>query len=236
MWSSPGLKKLIITIDGPSGTGKSTAARFLAKRLGYLYLDTGAMYRAVALKSLQKGVKSNGSKALARLAENSQIRFQKNPSGRERVFLDGKDVTAAIRKPEVSEGASRMAVVPAVRRVLVRRQQAMGAKGGIVAEGRDTGTVVFPHADIKFYLTADVKERARRRTLELRCSGIPGSFPQVLREVQQRDRRDRSRRTSPLRPARDAIRIDNTSLKSEKTLAIILEYVRRAKADESIRR
>ncbi len=228
-------KKLIITIDGPSGTGKSTAARLLARRLGYLYLDTGAMYRAVALKALRKEVNLTDSKTLAKLAERCRVTFRKSPSGRMRVFLDGKDVTVAIRKPKVSEAASRAALVPGVRRALVRQQRALGRRGGIVAEGRDTGTVVFPRAGLKFYLTAALTERAKRRHRELCRAGISVRFPEVLRQVRKRDRRDRSRSASPLKPARGAVRVDNTSLKSGKTFAILVDYARRAQAGGSVR-
>ena len=222
-------RKWVITIDGPSGSGKSTAARLLAKRLGYLYLDTGSMYRAVALKALRKGISLKDHQALGILARCSSIVFRPTPGGWSRLFLDGKEVTRAIRQPRISEEASEVATLPVVRRALVLRQQAIGARGGIVAEGRDTGTVVFPKARLKFFLSASPEERARRRLEELRRAGNAATLQQVLRELKRRDLRDRRRRISPLRPASDAIRIDNSRLKSTQTLAIIADYVQRSR-------
>jgi len=223
------MRGLVIAIDGPSGTGKSTAARGLAHRLGYLYLDTGAMYRAVALKALEREVSSD-PRSLRRLARESRLSFSSNGS-KQRIFLDGTDVTQAIRRPEVSEAASLIATIPGVRRELVNKQKALGAKGGVVAEGRDTGTVVFPKADLKVFLTAGARERARRRFGELKASGYRGTLAQVLREIQARDRRDRQRAASPLRQAPGAVRIDNTGLKSPQVLGKLSDYVRRILAN-----
>jgi cytidylate kinase len=220
-------KRLIITIDGPSGTGKSTAARRLAHRLGYLYLDTGSMYRAVAWLAREKGVAWDDAAALARLSRKIRIAFRKAAEGRVRVFAGAVDVTQSIRRPEISWWASKVAVVPSVRQALVRQQREIGRRGGVVAEGRDTGTVVFPKADLKFFLTARSKERAHRRWEELKAAGHPASFHQVLREVQERDRRDRGRKVAPLRSAPGAIRIDNTRLKSTQVLDKLIDYVRR---------
>jgi len=219
-------KKLIITIDGPSGTGKSTAARGLARRLGFLYLDTGAMYRAVALQALRKKVALSDSAALARLAEKARMTFRKGPGSGVRIFLNGRDVSRLIRRPEVSSAASKVAVVSGVRKALVRRQRLLGRAGGLVAEGRDTGTVVFPHADLKVFMSAGAAERARRRCRELKEAGHRVTFPQVLREVRQRDRRDRNRAISPLKPAPGAVRINNTRLQSTQVLAKLIDYVR----------
>ncbi|MBI3615308.1 MAG: (d)CMP kinase [Candidatus Omnitrophica bacterium] len=218
---------MIITIDGPSGTGKSTAARQLAKRLGYLYLDTGAMYRAVGLKALEKKIPLTERGALVKLAARSRITFRVDPGHRLRVLLDGADVTEAIRRPEVSEAASRVATIPALRRALVRQQKGLGARGRVVAEGRDTGTVVFPSAPLKFFLTASAKERARRRLNDLRKMGHPASLSQVLEEVKRRDLRDRHRTASPLRVPKGAVRIDNTGLKSNQVIAIMVDYAQR---------
>lgn len=218
-------KKLIITIDGPSGTGKSTAARGLARRLGYLYLDTGAMYRAVALQALRKKVALNDSAALARLADKARMTFRKGPGSGVRIFLNGRDVSRLIRRPEVSSAASKVAVVSEVRKALVRRQRLLGRAGGLVAEGRDTGTVVFPHADLKVFMSAGAAERARRRCEELKEAGHRVTFAQVLKEVRERDRRDRRRAISPLRPAPGAVRIDNTRLQSTQVLARLMDYV-----------
>ena len=225
-------RALIITMDGPSGSGKSTAARGLARKLGFLYLDTGAMYRAVGLKALRSKVNLADRAALARLAGRTRIGFR-GRGGKVRVFLDGADVTRAIRRPEVSEAASRVAVVPGVRRALVKQQQRIGRSGRIVAEGRDTGTVVFPRAPLKFFVTASLAERARRRYEEHKSAGHRMSLDQVMREVHRRDRRDKSRKVAPLKEAPGAIRIDNTRLQSRQVLDTLITYVHRAKTHVS---
>ncbi len=220
---------MIITIDGPSGTGKSTAAKNLARRLGYLYLDTGAMYRAMALKALQQQIPLTDRKRLTAMANRTRIHFRKDRARRLKLILDGNDVTQAIRRPEVAQVASYVAVVPGLRRALVRKQRAMGVKGRVVVEGRDTGTVVFPDAPIKVYLCASLPERAKRRYMELKELGHRISLPQVLREARLRDRRDKERHVSPLRPAKGAIRIDNTRLQSPQVVDKIFAYVRTAR-------
>ena len=219
-------------MDGPAGSGKSTAAKALARKLNFLYLDTGAMYRAVALKAVREKVSLNDAAALSRLAARAKIDF-KGRGDKVRVFLDGSDVSRSIRHPSISEAASRAAVVPGVRRALVRQQRRIGRSGRIVAEGRDTGTVVFPRAPLKFFLTASLAERARRRWKELKSSGHRVSLARVLREARRRDVRDRSRKVAPLRAAPGAIRIDNTRLQPHQDLDILLAYVRRAKTDVS---
>ncbi len=225
-------KKLIVTMDGPSGSGKSTAARGLAQRLRFLYLDTGAMYRAVGLKALRGKVDLHNRAKLARLAEHARIDFRPAPEGRVTVFLDGEDVTRSIRRPEVSEAASKVAVIPAVREALVKQQRRIGRHGGIVAEGRDTGTVVFPHAPLKFFITASLAERARRRWREHKESGHRISLAKVMEEVRRRDRRDKGRKVAPLRPAPGAIKIDNTELHSAQVLGILTDYAQRAKTHD----
>ncbi len=222
---------MIITLDGPSGTGKSTAARNLARKLGFLYLDTGAMYRAVALKALRGKVGLDNSAALTRLANRARISFRPAAQGRVKVFLDRADVTLAIRRPEVSEAASQVAIIPGVRRALVRQQRRIGRAGRIVAEGRDTGTVLFPKAPLKFFITAGLAERAKRRYEEHKAAGHRVSRAQVRQEVRRRDLRDRGRKVAPLRPAPGAIRIDNTKLQSGQVLDILLAYVQRAKSN-----
>ncbi len=221
----------VITIDGPSGSGKSTAARGLARRLGFLYLDTGAMYRAIGLQALRAKVSLSDRRALSRLAGRSRVTFRSTAGGRlrHRVFLDGEEVTRQIRRPEVSTAASRVAVIPGVRRALVREQRRLGRRGGLVAEGRDAGTVVFRKAPLKFFITASAAERARRRHAEERRMGHRVSRTQVLREIRVRDRRDRRRKVAPLRPAPGAIRIDNTRLQPHEVLAILADYVRGGK-------
>lgn len=219
-------------MDGPAGSGKSTAAKGLARKLGFLYLDTGAMYRAVALKAVREKISLDDAAALARLASRAKINF-KGRGDKVRVFLDGSNVSRSIRHPSISEAASRVAVVPGVRKALVRQQQRIGRRGRVVAEGRDTGTVVFPHAPLKFFLTASLAERARRRWRELKASGHRVSLGQVLREARRRDLRDRGRKVAPLKPARGAIRIDNTRLQPHQDLDILMAYVQRAKTDVS---
>lgn len=218
---------LVITMDGPAGTGKSTAARELAKRLGYLYLDTGAMYRAIALQALRKRMTLTDKKGLIQLAQRARIGFRVDPGHRLRVTLDGADVTEAIREHKVSEAASQVAVIPGVRRVLVRRQKQLGAQGRIVAEGRDTGTVVFPKADLKFFLTASALARAKRRLADLKTAGERVSPSQVLRDTKERDLRDESRSASPLKAAAEAVVIDNTRLQSSQVIDRMLVYVER---------
>jgi len=221
------LNGLVITIDGPAGTGKSTAARKLAKKLGYLYLDTGAMYRAAALKALRTKTPLTHKPALTKLATAARITFRVDPGHRVRVLLDGEDVSEEIRRPAISEAASVIATIPGVRRALVRQQQRIGAKGRVVAEGRDTGTVVFPQADLKFFLSANAAERAKRRWQELREAGHPISYQKVLLEAKRRDRRDRQRAASPLMAAKGAVRIDNTQLQSNQVLDILVGHVHR---------
>lgn len=224
---------MIVTIDGPSGTGKSTAARSLAKRLGILYLDTGAMYRAIGLKALRRGVNLTDRKGLMKLAQVSKITFRERPTGSIRVLLDGTDVTRAIRRPEISEAASRVAVVSEVRKALVTQQRVIGKKHSLVAEGRDTGTVVFPKASLKVFLTADPRERAKRRLNDLKAAGHSATLKEVLRDLKRRDLRDRQRTHSPLRPAKEAIQLDNTGLQSSEVLDTLCAYVTRARSGKS---
>ena len=216
----------IITIDGPSGCGKSTVAAALARRLGYLYLDTGAMYRAVALKSLQQGVSPQDHRRLAALARRVRVTLRM-VRGRLCVRLDGRDVTREIRTAEVSARASEVAVVPAVRRALVAQQRQIGRRGGVVADGRDTGTVVFPAAPWKFYVTAAVATRARRRWQELRAAGAPLTYAHVLQQTMIRDRRDSTRADSPLRRARGAWVVETTRRTPTQTLTTLLRYLKR---------
>ena len=223
---------LVITMDGPSGSGKSTAARGLARKLNFLYLDTGAMYRAVGLKALRAKVNLTDRAALTRLAGRTQISF-KGHGDKVRVFLDGEEVTRSIRRPEVSEAASKVAVVPGVRKELVKQQQKIGRSGRIIAEGRDTGTVVFPQAELKFFVTASLSERARRRYQEHKAAGHRISLDRMIRDLRRRDRRDRSRKVAPLKEAPGAIRIDNTRLQSGQVLDTLIAYVQRAKTHVS---
>lgn len=210
-------KHLIIAIDGPAGAGKSTLAARLASRFGLLNLETGAMYRAFALAALEKGVPFDESSDLERLMASTAIRLQ-SESGGNRVFLDGRDVTDRIRQSDVTEAASRVSVHPPIRRWMVAMQRKLGAMGGVVMEGRDIGTEVFPSADVKIFLDASPERRGERRCQQL-GSSQETQQEAVLREIKERDARDRTRVQSPLRPASDAVVIDSTSLTLEEVVA-----------------
>jgi len=211
---------LIIAIDGPVGSGKSTIARAVAGLLNYTYLDSGAMYRAVAWKALQAGVPLDSAERLEALAQSVRIDLARDDGGL-RVRVDGADVTEAIRSPEVAQAASQVAVVPGVRKVLVEQQQRMGQAGGVVMEGRDIGTVVFPHAQLKIFLDASPEVRAERRRLEYLGKGQPVDPAAMLDQVRERDRRDREREASPLKCAPDAVVVDNTAMGAEETARLI---------------
>lgn len=214
------MKRLIIAIDGPVGSGKSTVARLVAELLGYLHLDSGAMYRAVALAALRAGIALDDRAGLEAVACGARIEMEMNGATR-RVLLDGEDVTERLRGPEMSQQASRVALVPGVRRVLVAHQQRMGAAGGIVVEGRDIGTVVFPQAELKVFLDADVEVRARRRWLEYEQKGRPTDLPRMVAEVEERDHRDRDRAASPLRRAADAVYVDCSAMEAEEVARLV---------------
>jgi cytidylate kinase len=206
---SPGSARgLVIAIDGPSGAGKSTAGRALAARLGYTYIDTGAMYRALALKALQRGVSTADEAGLVALSAGTEIALEEGGS----VVLDGQDVTLEIRSRPVSVAASQVSQHPGVRRDMVARQRRLGAHGGVVLDGRDIGTAVFPDAEVKFYVDADPAERALRRHAEMAAAGNDVSLDVLEREIRQRDDADRHRAESPLVCASDAVRLDTTSL------------------------
>lgn len=214
----------VVTIDGPSAAGKSTTARAVAERLGFLYLDTGAFYRALALKALGEGVRGDDAEALGRLAGATAIDFSGSPAAAH-VFLDGADVTSEIRTPEVSEMSSRIAAVPAVRRHMVAWQRALREKGPLVGEGRDLGTVVFPDADVKLYLDADLETRARRRLREMHSRGIAVTLEAVREDLARRDERDRTRSDSPLKPAEGARVLDTSGLDLEEQVKAVLDLV-----------
>jgi cytidylate kinase len=214
----------VIAIDGPSGAGKSTAGRALAERLGYVFVDTGAMYRAVALKARRAGVPLDDGAAVAALAAASRIELVVEAGG-QRVRLDGEDVTGAIRSREVATAASLVSVHPEVRREMVARQRELGRHGGVVLDGRDIGTAVFPDADLKFFVDADAGERAARRQRELVAAGVSAELPAIEREIRERDRLDASRADSPLVRAPDARHLDTTALDPEAVLAAMLAAV-----------
>ena len=216
-------KALIIAIDGPAGAGKSTIASRLARKLGYANLETGAMYRALALKAILTDTSFDDEEALVKLARDSHIRLEPAATAN-RVLLDNQDVTQRVRETDVTEGASRVSVHPEVRAWMVARQQEMGAKGGVVMEGRDIGTKVFPHADVKIFLDADpvVREQRRMRQQDIRGAAADSSAA----EIRLRDQRDRTRAASPLVAAPDALILDSTSLSEDEVLGKVEALVR----------
>ena len=218
-------KKIIIAIDGPAGSGKSSTAKALAKKLKLPFIDTGAMYRAVTLKALRSGISFDDKKALVVAAKSARIQLRDTPSG-QKVFLDGKDVTRAIREPELTKKVVYVAREPLVRRQMVKKQRLMGQVLGGVMEGRDIGTKVFPKADFKFFFVANPRIRALRRVRELRAAGKKATLAQILKDQKIRDRSDTQRKEGPLRRAKDAIRLDTSSLTIEETVDKILALIR----------
>jgi cytidylate kinase len=215
------MKGLIIAIDGPVGSGKSTLARRVAELMGYIYIDTGAMYRALALKALRDGISFNDSDdTLLALAQKTRIDLRAE-DGTQRVLLDQEDVTTAIRSPEVSQAASKIAVNAGVRHVLVAEQRRAGERGGVVMEGRDIGSVVFPDAQLKIFLTASPETRADRRWREHQQKGDTIDKEKTLEEIRKRDRRDRERLTSPLVRAADAVVVDSTAMSPEEVARLV---------------
>ena len=226
-------KKIIVAIDGLSSCGKSTMARELAQEVGYTYIDTGAMYRAVTLYALRRGLLAPDGQidtaALEKQMGDIRITFRVNPAtGRSETYLNGEQVEAAIRSMEVSAQVSRIASLPFVRRALVAQQQAMGRQKGLVMDGRDIGTVVFPEAELKIFVTATDEVRAKRRVDELRGKGTEVSMEEVLSNVRERDRLDMERAESPLRRADDAVELDNTHLTIPEQRALLLRLFRQA--------
>lgn len=206
----------VVTIDGPAGAGKSTVARALADRMGFVYLDTGAIYRTVALVARRASIDWADPAAVAAVArdivQHARLLFERSTGTAQRVLLDGSDVSEAIRTPEISAGASTVSAHPAVRAELLLLQRTLAGRGGVVMEGRDTGTVVFPDADVKFYMNATPEERARRRFEELSAKGLKVDMRATLDEILERDRRDTQRAVAPLRKADDAIVVDTTGV------------------------
>lgn len=215
---------LIIAIDGPAGVGKSTVARLLALRLGYLYLDTGALYRAMAWKVQDAGLSPDDHRAIAALLPKTMLQMACGPE-QSHVLLDGRDITGELRTPGVTAVASVVSAIPAVREWLLPVQRQIGAEGCVVAEGRDIGTRVFPEADVKFFLEADADVRATRRHRELVAAGHAVQFDQTKRDLTGRDDRDRSRAVAPLIPAPDAERVDTSSMPVEEVVAHMMAVV-----------
>lgn len=214
--SLPGAKRVVIAIDGPAGSGKSTLAALLARKYNYINIETGAMYRALALKAMQSGASLDDGEKLAMLAQQSRIELAPNREGN-RVLLDGADVSERLRSQDVTDAASRVSVHPRVREWMVAQQRAMGTNGGIVMEGRDIGTKVFPEAEVKIFLDAAPEIRGTRRFMQSPATEAPEAS--VLAELQARDQRDRTRANSPLVPAADAVMIDSTYLTLDQVVA-----------------
>jgi len=239
----PQRARVLIAIDGPAGAGKSTVARKVAEELGFVLVDTGAMYRVVALAASRKGYAFSDDEPVAalaeRLANERSIRLEQDPSPDStgvRVFLDGEDVSRAIRTPEMSLGASRVSAIPRVREALLAMQRQAGEGGGVVLEGRDIGTVVFPDAEVKFYLTATSTERATRRHSELSAKGQQVSLEDTLADVEKRDRADTLRPVAPLKQADDAILVDSSGLPIDQVVAQMVAVVREREREYAKRR
>ena len=217
----------IITIDGPSGSGKGTVSRLVANRLGWYLLDSGALYRLVAYLANKRGTDATDEAAHAQLAQHLDVRFAVDPQGNEQIWLEGEEVSQAIRTEQAGEGASRVAAMPGVRTALLGRQQAFAKPPGLVADGRDMGTVVFTAASLKIFLTASADERARRRYNQFKDKDLGANLAALSLEIAQRDRRDANRTIAPLRAADDAILIDSTSMSIDAVVARVLELAGR---------
>jgi len=218
-------EKLIVAIDGPAGSGKSTVTHLLARRLGYVHIDTGALYRALALKAKDKGVSIEDGPGLGKLAGETKLEFQWLNDDRNHIFIDGKSVSNLIRTPEMSMAASRISAHSEVRQALLGIQREMGKQGGVVLEGRDIGTVVFPDAHVKFFLTASIDSRVQRRMVELEEKGVYLDFEEVKKQVMERDRGDMERKVAPLKKAADAFEVNTTNMTVEQVVSTLAQLV-----------
>ncbi len=223
-----------IAVDGPAGAGKSTIARLIAERLGLRYLDTGAMYRAITLEALRRGVDTNDEAALMRVATSVDLNISFQGSSGNLVYLDEEDVTELIRQPNVTSHVSAVSSHKKVREFIVALQEQIGKQGSIVMDGRDIGTVVMPDADWKFFLEATVEERARRRKIELEAQGVPVDLSELQEQIRQRDHRDSTRDNSPLRKAKDAILVDTTSLSISEVVHRLLSLIKEDSSDVQV--
>jgi len=217
-------RKMIITIDGPAGAGKSTVSRIVAKRLGYIYLDTGSLYRALAYKALKSKINVDDMEALDSLCSNISISL-KNIDGQMKVYVDGEDVGDKLRTEELGLAASKISAFPVVRQRLLELQREAGARGGVVTEGRDMGSVVFPDADYKFYLDANIEERIKRRYKELKNKGDSSEFHSIRKDMLARDNQDSKREIAPLKPASSSIIIDSTKMSIPEVVENIIRQV-----------
>lgn len=219
------MKKIIVAIDGPAASGKSSTARRLARSLGYVYIDSGAMYRACALAAIRAHLDIRNSTEILNMLSLIDIRLEQSEAGN-KVILGGEDVSEAIRSEEISRLASDISAIPIVRDKMVELQRQMALEGGVVMDGRDIGTVVFPQAEVKFFMIADVSERAKRRYKELQDKGIEADIKNVLSELQIRDENDTNRAVAPLRPAPDSILIDTSRLSLDEQVAILRQHIK----------
>jgi len=224
-------KGLIIAIDGPAASGKSTTAQLLAQKLGYVYIDTGAMYRACALKAKKMGIDINDEESIRELLDDIDIRIE-NHNSKNRIFLDGEDISEDIRADDISALASAISAIPAVRYKMVELQRKMGEKGGVILDGRDIGTFVFPTAEVKFFLTASPEVRAKRRWLELKQKGINKDFSEVLADLVKRDNNDSQRALAPLKKADDAIEVDTSNMTIEEQTDCLYQIIRSRMEEE----
>ena len=227
---------LVVAIDGPGSSGKGTLGKLLAEKLGCTFIDTGAMYRALAVEALRRGLSPQDEQPLEQLARRSEIRFSRSPEGDtwpSRITIDDRDVTEQIRTPRIDMASSRISAYPVVHRIMVEKQQELAREGGVVMEGRDIGTVVLPDADVKFFLTASAKERARRRYRQMQGWGRETDLEKLEEQLSRRDKNDSRRQVAPLRRAEDAVVIDTTELSIEQVLERMLQHLPSAASAQS---